>query len=85
MLLTFLSTAFPATDSVELANGKTVHGVLSGRQSIYVTLTISEGQSKAEIRLNPDEIVRIHFSDSDQIYEPLSNTRPATPIKRLFS
>ena len=64
MLLAVLSAAFSASDSIELANGKTIHGVLSGRQSIYVALTISEGQSEAEIRLNPSDIIGILFSDS---------------------
>ena len=81
ILLTFLSTAFPETDSIELANGKTVHGVLSGRQSTYVALTISEGQSKAEIRLNPDEIVCIHFSDSDQKYEAIKQYPASDPYQ----
>ncbi len=64
MLITRLFTAFSATDSVELANGKTVHGVLSGRQANYVVLSILEGQSEAELRISPDEIVSILFSDS---------------------
>lgn len=78
-LLTSLATAGFAADTIELNSGKTLRGSLAGRQSIYVSLSLSEGASEAVMRLKPSEIASIHFSDSperDEILDRYSTSDP---------
>ncbi len=81
MLLTSLITAIPASDSIELTNGKSLSGNLAGRQSIYVVLAITEGQSEVEMRLKPDEIKRILFSDSSAKDEAIDRYAISDPYQ----
>lgn len=80
-LITSLATQLSATDLIELTNGKTIRGELSGRQSVYVTVVISEGQSEAELRLKPDEIVSILFSDSSSKDEAVNGYSTNDPYQ----
>ncbi len=81
ILIAGLMTALPASDSIELTNGKTLSGNLAGRQSIYVVLSLSEGQSEVEMRLKPDEIKRILFSDSTSKEEAIDQYPTSDPFQ----
>ncbi len=59
-------------DTVELTNGKTHSGVLSGRVAAFVALRIKDGPGEIELRFAPDEIARIQFSDSPTQERPQS-------------
>jgi len=80
-LLGCLAVTGNAADMIELASGKTVKGTLAGRQSIYVSLNLSEGASEAVVRLKPSEINRIHFSDSSERDEFLNRYSASDPYQ----
>ncbi len=63
-LLSAIGTVLADRDIVELVDGQERVGSLNGRSGPFVSLIVMEGRSSAELRIHPDEIRLIRFSDT---------------------
>lgn len=82
-LATFASSTLCWCDTIELTNGKIQKGELSGRRAQYVSITRKEAQSEIEIRVKPEDILRIQFSDAFSKQEAIDRFHSGDPSQAI--